>query len=393
MTDETRLIEELSRRAHDVQGSTLTLDDVRGRARSIRRRRGAAVVAVAAVVAAIVIPVSLLSGAGDGSAPQPAPPAPTHAVDPLEGGLPTLQGGEIVYPDGRRIQLRLDEGLTPDGFALLGTDRHVLTAQTGEGDRVTVVVDASGEQQNATYPLNGGLAVLPYAGAVAWMEPNGHPMLLRADDQTPQELVAVQPSEPGGAPVSDPNAIAITGDCNRTCAVMVQSDVDDPWMWESWEINTDGGALLSKVENVVDVSPAGGQLAGLDEYARDDIHVCGGVYNIGDNDPAWGSCEDNVYDFSPSGQLVATSFAEGLGPNHLDIRDADTGARVFGLEGVYWIPSFAWEGDHLLAVVVNDDGSTSLRRFGVDGEEEIVLDGFTTDLDSLRSPLILPTVA
>ena len=106
-------------------------------------------------------------------------------------------------------------------------------------------------------------------------------------------------------------------------------------------------------------------------------------------DFAWEGCEDNVYDFSPNGTLVATTFSEGLGPTRIDVRDADSGARLAGAAGGT-ITSWAWEDDtHLLAVQVDDRGDTSLLRIS-DGLDETVLDGFHTDDQTLGVPLVLP---
>ena len=99
MTQEKRLTEELARRADVVHGRELSVDDVRGRAHRIRRRRVATTVAALAVVAAVVVPISLLAGTpGGDNGPEPAP-SPTKAVDPNTDGIPTLQDGVIIYAD------------------------------------------------------------------------------------------------------------------------------------------------------------------------------------------------------------------------------------------------------------------------------------------------------
>ena len=60
------------------------------------------------------------------------------------------------------------------------------------------------------------------------------------------------------------------------------------------------------------------------------------------------------------------------------IRDAHSGAIVAEVTGER-VPSYVWEdSSHLLAVVVAEDGSTSLQRIGVDGAPETLLDGFMT---------------
>jgi hypothetical protein len=144
------------------------------------------------------------------------------------------------------------------------------------------------------------------------------------------------------------------------------------------------------VPAVLDFTTDGSLFAGLESIADDDIHTCSGVYGGDSGEQLWGDCEDNRYDFSPDGALVATTFAEGLGPSRVDIRDAQTGTKVADLAGG-WISSFSWEdATHLLAVQVMDDGATSLLRISPDGTET-VLDGLHTDMDALKPAIILPS--
>jgi len=113
------------------------------------------------------------------------------------------------------------------------------------------------------------------------------------------------------------------------------------------------------------------------------------VFDVAADKYAWRDCETNVYDFSPDGALVATTFAEGLGPTHIDIRDARSGTTVAGAAGGT-ISSWAWEDDtHLLAVQIRDDGSTALLRISADGVTT-VLDGFHADDPAVAVPLVLP---
>jgi hypothetical protein len=158
------------------------------------------------------------------------------------------------------------------------------------------------------------------------------------------------------------------------------------WVTSAGDV-TDGPVA---VPAVADVSPDGSLVAGLDSTADDDIHVCGGVYDVGVGDHLWRDCEDNAYDFSPDGALVATSFSEGLGPTGVRIRDAHSGAPVAELNGSL-VTSYTWEDvRHLLVVVVEEDGSVSLQRFGSGGAPETVLDGLHTDDPTTDMPVVLP---
>ncbi len=382
MSTEEQLGRTLHERADGVDDQPLTLADVRGRARQIRRRQASGFAIGVALVAAVALPVALLGGAGsDKSEPSPAP-SPTRAVDPNDQGVPTLQDGVIVYHDGPRIPLRLRSNAQVLGFTPLGTERYVVSTLEDDGTQIALLDEVGNGVDHL--PTDGGaIAVAADRSAVAWVDPDGRVQLLVAGDDEPQSLAHV----PGPRAVP----VAITGDCAAMCEVVGRSDDPRGGLGRSWAASTNGGIrdLPAAVPTVVDASTDGSLLAGLDSIATEDNHICGGVYDVAADDYAWRSCEHNVYDFSPDGALVATSFGEGRGPSRIDIRDARSGEAVAGATGG-WISSWAWEDStHLLAVQVRDDGATSLLRISAD-DATTVLDGFTTSSDDLSPPIILP---
>ncbi|MFC6342927.1 hypothetical protein ACFP8W_13140, partial [Nocardioides hankookensis] len=277
------------------------------------------------------------------------------------------------------IRLQGDLHDRADGFAVLGTDQYVVTASTAEGDREAVLFDDRGSQL-ATYPLEGGLAV-QRRSAVAWMDPDGAPRLLVAGSDDPQVLESVEGSSP--------EAVAISGDCSDLCSVHVLTKGEG--LGPSWAVATSGVVMpmTPDVPAILDVSSDGSLLGGLSEVAPDGNHYCGGVYDPNEIDFAWKGCEDNVFDFSPDGRLVATTFGEGLGPTRIDVRDSRTGTRLAGVAGGT-ITSWTWEDDtHLLAVQVDPRGETSLVRISPD-DVTTALSGFRTEDPALGVPLVLP---
>ena len=373
----------LREHADSVAGTPLTFDGVRGRARQIRRRRTGSVAAGLALVAAIVLPVALLGGAGsDKSDDPPVAPSPTRAIDPADRGVPTIQDGVLIYPNGPRFPIRIGQDRLLS-FAELGTDRWVLGVGTeDEGRTEATVIDATG-QVIARYPMGSPLAAADDGSAVAWVDPQGTTQLLVADATEPREL--------GSEAGRHPTAVAITGDCSATCEVVGRVDGDND-LGSSWIASTTGTvrSLPSSAPLVVDASSDGALLAALDGRDDDDIHLCGGVFDVGADAMLWRRCEDNVFEFSPDGALVMTTFAEGLGPNHLELRDSYSGAAVAELTGSL-ITSYAWEDStHLLAVVVEEDGSTSVQRISAGTTPEIVLSGFHTDDPTIDVPVQLP---
>jgi hypothetical protein len=341
------------------------------------------VAAGVAVAAAVVLPIALLAGSGtDGSEPDPAKPTPTRVVDPNDDGVPTLQDGVIIYPDGPRIPLRLDHHDQITSFARLGSDRWVLSVGTDEHGTQAVIVNEAG-QSVGKHPIAGRMAASDDHRAVAWVDPDGSVQLLVAGTDEPRQL----------SPVDGPNpsAVAITGDCTAVCTVHVKASGQG--LGPSWAVASSGGVIpeTPAVPAVLDVSSDGSLLAGLRSVAPDGNHYCGGVYDLSVIDYVWEDCQNNVFAFSPDGGLVATMFGEGMGPTGLSIRDAHSGTPLADLDDGRLITSYAWEDDeHLLVVLAADDGSVSVERIGTDGPPEVVLDGFHTDDPLMGMPVQLP---
>jgi hypothetical protein len=382
MTDD--LTRTLREQAETVTDRPLTFGDVRRRARQIRRRQAGAVAGGIALVAAVVLPFALLGGPdADRSDPDPAP-SPTEAVDVFADGVPMLYNGVITYPDGPRLSLDLG-GAEVRAFSPLGTDRWVLSTWSEDAVAQILVIDQTGQVLGQYDDTDGAFAVSDDRDAVAWMRADGSPMLLTTEANQPEALTRLT--------VSGPRVVAITGDCASTCEVVGYYDDAAGGLGSSWAVSTTGTVrdLPGAVPQVVDASADGSLLAGIDAYADDDIHVCGGVYDIGVDDFVWHGCEDNTFVFSPDGGLVATMFGEGAGPRSLTIRDAHSGAPVAQLTDAGLITSYAWEDDrHLLAVVAADDGSVSVQRIGLDGAPETVLDGFHAEDPTIDVPIRLP---
>ena len=102
MTDSDQLTREIGHalrdRADAMLGASVSFDGVRGRARSIRRRRAAGTAGTVAAAVAVVLVVPTLLGGADAprsDRPQPAPPAPGTVPRPA-----VLHAGSFTLPDG-----------------------------------------------------------------------------------------------------------------------------------------------------------------------------------------------------------------------------------------------------------------------------------------------------
>ncbi len=175
------LSRELHQRSAGIGGHPIGLDDVRGRARSIRRRRNAVRGVVAAVVLAVAVPVGLSTTDLLGSSRTPAPPVASGSVEPSpdtpaptpepDGSFPlTVHGLTQGEPAGvPYVVAKGDQLVTPDGTfgpARVLRDDHALQRRLA-GDRLGA---APGQDHHARRQP-GGRAHRPGR----WVRPGGQP--------------------------------------------------------------------------------------------------------------------------------------------------------------------------------------------------------------------------
>ncbi|WP_205475268.1 hypothetical protein [Nocardioides sp. SYSU D00038] len=378
----TRVGDALARRTDGLAPTTLTLDDVKGAARGIRRRRRAALAAGVAAAVAVLVPIGVVAAdlGDDRTGPQPAPPGPTRAVDPNVGdgspGLAYAADGVIHLPGGRE----LDPGL-PGGINQLATlpDDRVVVATTGaDGNQQVVVVDgadgADGAKQ-ATYPMYDGALVMNGTGtSVAWLERDGTPLVLQSGLEQPVELAAFD-DDPGYLQLvalvgddcsADPETVEGTG-CTLYAAGEGRAVVSSSHGFT--DVLDDPAAI-----GLADVSPAGDQAISLLSMT-DDYEFCHHVLDLVGGTAGTAFCGGlSSYHYSPSGAHVAAYFAEGLGGGDVSFVDPGSPGRVlatwrtpagFATNGV------AWEDDeHLLVVLIDDAGRSRVDRVAVDGSSE-----------------------
>lgn len=375
MTDRTeeRLEQGLRSRADGMIEAPLTLADVKSTARTIRRRRRSAGAGVAALVAAVLLPLGL--GFGDDTAVVPAPqPDVAPAGWLTDATLHLLDGTEV----------RLDGIAEVRAWAPLG--EGYVAAGTREGAEVVSLHDADGSLET-TWPATGPteFVVDDDGRHAAWVLPTGEPVLLDGASGEIERL-------PSAGLGRRPRPVAIAGACPDECGVVLADGSGTAYL-----VPVGGTAepFLPEVPQVRALSPDDSLAAGLVGPAPDDIHSCGGVWSAGSGQAAWEDCHDNRYLFSPDGRYVATTFAEGLGPNSLRLKDAATGVLLHEMRRVDWMPEHVWVDDEHVLVNVQRGTEWSLVRIGVDGTEE-VLAGPAPGVDEEEwgmavSPYLLPT--
>ncbi len=390
------LARELRERSTTIGGHPIGLDDVRGRARSIRRRRNAARGTVAAVVLAIAVPLGLTSTDLIDTT-QPAPPATTGTVQPTPEGpkpaprpdgsfpltvqdLPRGAAAGIPYIVGRDNQL-VTTGATLDlpepysmitpyngGWLAIGSTQY-------PGD--VIMLDENFEVTN-TQPAAGGLQLAVSADgsrvAYAVRESNNKVTLVNAPtDGT--DVVSWMIDVPGRESL-DPVGFLD----NDT--VVYASDVADVM-----GIARTGGTL-TPVEGLLridDASEATGMISGLVSYGDDG--GCSGVMDPASGELLWQSCDHSNLRFSPDGQLVvaAASYFDGPGSPTLTILDASTGQEVahFAQEPgapapkVVGVSQAAWEDTDSVLAYLDEGSDQAIVRLGVNGSIEAATDVVT----------------
>jgi hypothetical protein len=379
------LTQSLTDHSDTMAGSHLGLAEVKGKARSIRRRRATgAVVAVAAAVA-IVVPTIDLAG-HTGGRPEPAPatqvPTPTQTANVDSGhqpkpgvldvsDLPTgaaprteyvTEGRTLHLPDGGAVELPTRYPVT--SFVVLSDGGHLfLTTHQG----VPYVEVENGEGGFSDPVRSGwGLAVNAAHTIGAWLDVDGRVHVLEAGKDQPSTL-----GDP--VPGSDLRVGPISGEkCSLACSVVV--NVPGPNGWQPWEVTEastqelrDGGY------QVVDDISGNGLSIGRTQLT--DGGSCSKLLGGGEF-AGFSTCKNQFSGFSLDGQLLLGEppYYDGVGPSGIAMYDL-TGKRLFERAATAKVQSYyaapaVWEDDtHALAAVFQD-GSWALVRFGTDGSME-----------------------
>ncbi|HYF72943.1 MAG TPA: hypothetical protein VD864_08980 [Nocardioides sp.] len=362
MTEET-FVRELERRADHAfggaPGAPLTFDDVRGRARSIqRRRRGAVAGAVAAVVALAVLVPTVLAGGSDRS--QGVDPAPEPSV---ASGASVLHDGTLTLPDGTTVTLDVDNADLHQ-LGVLADGRIVVP--TNQPSRLRVF--APDGTPAAELPIGATLIRMsPDGDAVAWMEGDGSVMVLRSGSPDPVELGAVEAQDPY-YPMIDAVVDAehvLVGDGNTTTT----------------EVTSEGVRPLSTSEplRVTDVSPDGDLWAVQYADDADPQFGCVGLYEPEAAEMVARNCESSGLRFSPDGEHLLGGRGDNgmLGDATVFDRDLDVVGRWESEGRGDVLKSVAWaDADRLLVSETNwKTSSWTLARVDLTWSDREVLDG------------------
>lgn len=396
------LAQELRRRSTGVGGQPIGLDDVRDRARSIRRRRTTVRGVVAAMVAAVAVPAGLTLGDSLGtpdSAPRPSasgtespsPDAPTPRPDgtfPLTvRDLPEGQPSPVRYVlnEERRLMtlggaIGLDESysmITPyaGGWLALGSGRQ---------GHDLVMLDGEMNETRRTPGASDGLVTNEEGTRVAY-----------AERRSPDEMLLVVAPTDGTDPVTWPVPLQVPGGMFEPIGFLDDETVVFETTREEQYIGiaTVGGEVteLGGFINVTDASSADGLIAGAVSYDNT-TGSCSGVMDAATRTFLWQACDLTLGAFSPDGRFLIAypGYYDGFGPASLMVLDAHTGDKLLefsperGGQTVVGVVQATWEDEDTVLAHVMEGNDEAVVRAEFDGRLERVSDVYESSDMALR---------
>lgn len=389
------LTRSLREQADLVGGHPIDLEAVRGRARSIQRRRRAGGAVVAAAVLAVAIPVGLtVAGGTSGRAPQPAPPVePTIKPAPRqEDGsflldiekAPTGSVPQVPYivNDENRLSTPDRSYELPDGIVQLAPyDGAWIAIQAGNyPPSGTHVVRLDSDFDISSEPVASGLALVANADGsrVAWVEvEEGQSILVNAptDGGTPTRTPLTSESHSPATPVG----FLADG------SVVFSTTQERTFILEFGVATTSGDITpFSGFNTVNSTSEVSGLVAGQTQFLGDGS--CSGVTDpVAGTKLLWETCDYALGAFSPDGRYIVglAPYSDGPGSTSVSILDATTGEPVVDYSGprgrtVSGAGQVVWEDDDTLLTTVTQGADQTIVRLELDGAVSRVAPVLTT---------------
>lgn len=389
-TDE--LTRALRERSDDMSGTHVAFEDVKGRARGIRRRRRTVGgLAAAAVLLAVGVPVGIGATGGldrgqelmpvdqgpsvtETPTPEPAPtPGPDGTfrltLDGLEvGAAPTapyvlVDQRELVTPD-RTVDL-------PDGLVQVTPFRGgwlaIAERRTGAGGMELRFMDQD-FRVSRTVDTGPTFAVSDDRSRVTYTEREGDTTWLvvastTTDEETRHELTGTGDLQPVGF-VGDEDVVFQTTAGERQDPAVATPGESSP---------------ISGILNVRGTSEATGLVSGLTQWSP--TGSCSAVADPMTGEQAWETCDWLLDAFSPDGRYVVgyPTYYDGPGPSSMAILDAATGDVVTRfnpgrIRQVTGVSQAVWEDDDSVLVMLTQGNKMGMVRADVDGRLETVTD-------------------
>lgn len=382
--DEQRLSDALRRRAESADPTPLTLDDVRSRARGIRRTRvGTGIAAAVAAVAAVVVPTSaLVTGGDDRSDPPVASNGPTDRVVPTEQHLTVRVLGDLPPGDAPRLAVRIgSDVLVPGGDRVQVGDDTVYAAVVGrsvvtverlsEQESRFVVRDSEG-QVTLEKPANvdGALSVTPDRTAAAYVDAEGRIHTWTESDGDLAMSGPVENIQLGAMTGSQTCRPAGDGSTDGICSVVFNRGVGGAGF-------ADSTGASDPIPGFIKVTDRTDRLwVGQTRSTNDGS--CSAIKQAVAGRPVFDTCDYLLKDLSPDGAYVTASppYGDGLCCSTYDILDAATGTPLITLDAKAGptrtqVLETRWEDDSHVLAVVSDGERWRIVRIGLDGSVEL----------------------
>lgn len=381
----------------------LTLHDVKGRARGIRRRRVAAGGLAVAAAFAVAVPLGLQGLGSAGTAPpvDPAKPSPRPVEtvpapdDPtgvrLATGVPAgvaTPGIDYAYRDrivpadapDQPVRTEADyQELAPLGDGWVGV--------WAEGEDVTVDLVAADGSVTWSGPGDFGLAASSDGTVVAFGAPGGR-LFTVTEGEEPQQLYDGPPSL----------VVAVEGsgscDAENVCTVWANENQAD-----AVPFSVDSTGQRQDVPRMMTLRGVGpdGSLTGT--VSATDMGSCSALFGP-DGEQQWRTCDHTLESFSPDGRYVlgAPAYLDGAGEGRIAILDAATGKVLAeatnDMRSQAFVSNARWDVDGTLLLPTFQDGTWRLLRLTPTGQlvralpEEFPsrLDAYVTDLHLAVGP-------
>lgn len=351
---------------------------------------------LAAVTAAALV---VLSACGPQPSAQPEPSTTTSGTPKPSSlnldGLTVGSAPRIAWSQGSALNGDDAQDVLPSNLDQFVETKQLLVMRDVDGNVFAYAADGP----KSTTPIGkatGALAVNNERNLVAWIAPDGSPMVLQEGEAKPATLL-------GQEGVTAGDAVAVIGrDCfngpetveGAGCSVYFRARGETP---QSFVASNHGF-----VESIGDASSPV-HLQDADESGEigwtklnEDQTTCSTYWGHetldADTAKTWKTCDHMPLTFSPDGKHILATAPhgyEGLGASSLTILDRATGKPLLTLrnnsESQAAITDMVWEDDsHVLAVIVQklDWG---VVRVGLDGSVELADERIrsTVELDSI----------
>jgi hypothetical protein len=372
------LTRSLREQADRIGGQPIDFDSVRGRARSMQRRRrlaaGAGVLAAVAVIAPIAVTATGgLSRTDDSVPPATDVPSPTPVgrVTAIAADAPRGEDPAVPWMDG--TVLHQPDGATTD----LGTAYHEVTPYDGGwavvdlGEGTTSFLDADG---NARQTFTGqSLAVTVDGESLASV------LTASAGDQD-IGLYPVTGVGPGGylsSVVSFDGTVDLAGFTGvQEVAYTLTGAQGQSGAWVTdWAQDP---RRLPGLINVQAASQTSGLVSGMTSIDELEPGSCSAVVVAATGQQRWETCDYTLEAFSPDGHYVigTDDYHDGLGGTTVAILDATDGTVLveYTTRDIGFTGSSVWEDSSTVLVTTYQDGLWYVLRLGIDGTVSQALD-------------------